>query len=266
MKPRRMWTEEEVQIIRAHINTMPYAKLTAMLPGRNIDDVKTRASLCGIKREGIRFPKRSLDENFFRSGTLLSAYWAGFIAADGCVVTHPRRELRIGIHTKDLQHLKNFVHDVGYDGPIGMRAKNICSVTICAVDRWIDDLRDNFNIGPRKTIDLRPPDLYGDLALAYSVGFIDGDGCWATGRGYLYLIVVGTKPMLMWLAKTWRDAGATIGYPKLGFKKIWRLSIGGSKAASVALLLKDFDVPRLQRKWRVARREAAGQKEVQRNS
>lgn len=266
MKPRRSWTKEEIEIIRENINTVPYKSIAAMLPGRNVDDVKTRASLEGIKRKGTRFPWRSLDESFFSKPTTLSSYWAGFLAADGCVVTSPRTEIRIGLNVKDIDHLRRFSLDCGYDGPIAIKKKNICNVTICSAHRWVEDLNNVFNIKPRKTFDLHPPNLTGDMALAYSIGFIDGDGCWAIGGGYLYLIVVGTKPILRWLAETWSGAGAKIGNPNLSFRKIWRLSLGGSKAESVRDILKEFDVPRLHRKWRVARRETTGQKEVHRNS
>lgn len=263
---RPIWSQREINVLRAHINAVSFSQISSMLPGRTIDAVKRRASLLKLDRTGKHFPKRSIKEDFFSMPTLLSSYWAGFIAADGCVVTSPRTELRIGIHVKDIKHLQQFALDSGYDGPISIDKKNICHITVCAAHQWVKDLDTIFNIGPKKTFSLRPPNLTVECALAYSIGFIDGDGCWATmlgrhGSRYLYLIVVGTRPMLTWLAQTWRNAGANIGTPNLSFCKVWRLSLGASKADSVAQLLKDLYVPRLQRKWRVARREATGQKE-----
>jgi hypothetical protein len=261
MKPRRSWTKGEIDIIRANINTIPYSSIASMLPGRNVDDVKTRASLEGIERTGKRFPRRTLNEEFFSQPDLLSSYWAGFIAADGCVVTVPRTELRIGIHVKDMGHLARFRYDVGFDGALTIGQKNICRLTVCAAHRWVQDLKENFNIGPRKTLTLEGPNLTGDTALAYSVGYIDGDGCWATAdkNKNLRIIVVGTRPLLMWLVKIWNDAGADIGDPAIVFRKVWRLTITCAKADRIASILGKIDVPRLERKWRVARHERIGQ-------
>jgi hypothetical protein len=259
-----LWTTNEVQIVRENINRIPYARIALMLHGRSVEAIKTRASILGISRKGVRFPKRSLNENFFSKPTLLSSYWAGFIAADGCVLSASgRAEIRIGINQRDLEHLRRFSLDVGYDGPIAFTKKSIRTVSICGAHQWVKDLKDVFNIGPRKTFTLHPPYLPQKMALAYSIGYIDGDGCWATMQQgkYLYLIVVGT-----WMADLWREAGAKIGIPKLRFQRCWRLSLGCSKAEGVAKLLEDFDVPRLQRKWRVARHEATGQKKEKRNS
>lgn len=238
-----------------------------MLPGRTIEAVKRRAHLLHLHKSGRRFPWRSLNEDFFRVPNLLSSYWAGFIAADGCIVTDPRHELRIGIHKRDVDHLRRFCADTGYNGNLRTDSKDISHVCICCAGIWIKDLSRVFNVGPRKTFTLLPPPLSGEMALAYSVGVIDGDGCWSTdsqvsGRR-LILVVVGTEALLRWLIELWKDSGASIGEPRISFRRnIWRLALHKSKAEEVARLLLAVETPKLDRKWRVARREADGQ-EVQ---
>jgi len=252
------WNKREKDKLRININTMSYSKLAELIPGRTIDAVKQRASLLGLPRLGRRFPKRSLHEHFFSKPNLLSCYWAGFIAADGCVVTTPRRELRLGINKRDELHLARFKMDVGYDGPIRKCQKNIKALTICAIDQWVLDLRENFSITPKKTKTLLPPSLVGDLALSFSVGVIDGDGCWNISKNGLALIVTGTESVLLWLKDRWELGGANTGQcsPR-PIKGCWRLSVNGRYAVNVAHLLLPLKVPRLERKWSIAKKGGA---------
>lgn len=261
------WTETEKDILRDHINVEHYRDIAKMLPGRTVEAVKRRADLIGLPRRWPTGPeaKRTLDEMFFARNELLSAYWAGFIAADGCIVEHPRKEVRIGIHQKDINQLRRFAIDTNFDGKLSIR-NNICYLTICSAGRWIHDLKTIYNIGPRKTFTLERPEIDGDMALAYSIGYIDGDGCWATHKGprgnrKLVLIVVGTEGILTWLVSLWKGMGASIGGATIRKSRgCYRLSITGSHADSIAKLLQEVDVRKFERKWQVARREVSNQK------
>jgi len=262
------WSDAELNILKGNVNLVPYSKIVELLPGRTIDAIKLRARLVGIEKSGKRFPRRKLNEEFFAVPTILSSYWAGFLAADGCILRppiNPRTEVRLGIHQRDIDHLRRFAIDVGYDGKIAQHQKNIRGITICAAYQWVTDLWANFNIGPQKTFTLGPPHLSGELSLAYSIGYIDGDGCWATHSShdnYLMLVVIGTRELLSWLISIWKYSGARIGFPNLSYRRnCWRLTLSGRKATEVAHLLSKLDVPRLQRKWRVARRETYGQED-----
>lgn len=260
----RLWSAAERRTLRKYINLVPYGHLATLIPGRTIDAIKQRATLLGLQRSGRRFPRLARNENFFaRKGDLTTAYWAGFIAADGCVVVRPRRELRIALHRRDETHLKQFCAASGYTGKLYPRAKSIVSLTVCAADRWIDDLRNRFDIGPRKTLTLRPPvKLTRREALAYSIGYIDGDGCWARERQSerLILVIIGTRPVVRWLRSLWVEAGASVGGAQVRPSRgCHRLSIRGRHAESIAYLLGRIHTPKLERKWRVARGEALGQ-------
>lgn len=262
------WSNSELATLRNNLNAIPYCRIASMLPGRTVDAIKRRAGILGLVKTGKRFSKRTLIEDFFSRMDYLSCYWAGFIAADGCIITSPRTEVRIGIHERDLDHLSQFVKDTGFNGRIRIDKKDIAHVIVCAAYQWVADLDRIFRITPQKTFSLQPPKLTGPLALAYSIGYIDGDGCWATAdkNRNPRLIVVGTKALLQWLVSLWNSHGANIGSPTLSFKRnVWRLTLTCAKAERIAFLLRDVDVPRLERKWRVARREATGQ-EVQRKS
>lgn len=259
-----LWTPREDEVIRANSPQLSYRELADILPGRTRVAVRERSYFLGMPLRGTFPPvtRRALNETYFSDLSLQSAYWAGFIAADGCVVRKPRRELRIGIHQRDTNQVERFVSDVGFDGAIAFRNR-MCYVTICAADRWLADLELSYNIGPQKTMDLQPPNVSGVLALAYSIGYIDGDGCWAIQNrkhNTKMLVVVGTAPLLEWLKRLWVEHGATVGNTKISFKRnVWRLSITGSHAESIVRLLGNVPVARMERKWRVARGETFGQ-------
>ena len=119
-----------------------------------------------------------------------SAYWLGFIFADGCVYeckrkgsSKPYRGLRIGLSAKDRCHLEMFSN---YSG---MKLKDLnvhnkktgkdhASVYI---RRQSPDIADNlicFGVIPRKTyIDHYMPDLPEHLRPHFIRGYFDGDGC-----------------------------------------------------------------------------------------
>lgn len=259
------WTDAEINFLKSNINSVSYVNIAANLPGRTVDAVKQRAQLLGLEKTGRHFPRVWRRDDFFSIPNLLNSYWAGFIAADGCIGDKPRVSLRIGVHQKDRSHIQSFVDAVEYRGKVSVDKKKVFHVCIGGTHQWSADLWINFNIGPRKTFTLEPPSITGINALSFSVGYIDGDGCWSTdvaGRNSrrLILVVVGTHPLLRWLTTIWREAGAQIGVPNITFRRnVWRLALHGTKAEEVARILLPLNTPKLDRKWRVARHEAIGQ-------
>jgi hypothetical protein len=261
------WSATEKQVLARNINKIPYWAIAEKLPGRTVDALKQRAALMGLPRlTKFKNPVRNKrNEKYFRRPTIESAYWAGFIAADGCILTHPRTELRIGLHRRDRSVLELFCKHVEYEGKIAVLGKNCLGVTVCSAAEWLSDLKNIYNLGPRKTITLRPPNISGKLALAYSIGYIDGDGCWATIKGQpnsLLLVIVGTQAILEWMRRVFIVNGADVGGATVRKSKgCYRISISGSYARSVSKLLSSIPTPKLQRKWAVARGESRGQKD-----
>lgn len=260
-----MWSDDEKAILRANVNLVRYAELAKMLPGRTIDAIKQRATLMKLTRNCVRGKPitRNLDDNYFSDKSLQSAYWAGFLAADGCISTMPRYSIRLSLSNKDEERVLAFAKDCGYDGPVCERdSGDMRVVHICAAYKWHDDLKELYNIEPCKAR-RQPPNVTGDMALAYSIGYIDGDGCWAyqnKSKGYKMLVVVGPKPIVEWLQSVWVQVGIEIGKLSITFKRgTYRLAICGSKADLLAEKLGKIEVHKLERKWRVARGEAFGQ-------
>ena len=108
---------------------------------------------CGDKK------RYDVDENFFETPDPINSYWAGFLAADGCVHNNM---VSLEIHKKDERHLKKLCFLMKYNGVIGKR-KNREMVSVGIVSgKIIFDLQCNFNIVPKKAKILNPPNIKGE--------------------------------------------------------------------------------------------------------
>ena len=136
--------------------------------------------------------KYTANENFFSEENEQSFYWAGFIAADGCVLEKGKRYahiLKICLSIKDLEHLKLFRENIKSNNRIfygenkSPKSNNItehCYISICS--RKICEDLENFNIVPRKTLIFKMPSWLVEHKLAHHFlrGYIDGDGCFSS--------------------------------------------------------------------------------------
>lgn len=258
------WSDEELSILRSNLSRLSYPELAKILPRRTVHSIKRRADIIGLPRQKKIGPtaRRTLDEGFFGKQDLHAAYWAGFIAADGCVVRHPRNEVKIGLHYKDRGQLERFCRDTQFDGPITTQ-RQMVRITVCSAHCWLWDLELIYNIGPAKTKTLQPPNVTGRMALAYIVGYIDGDGCWAVlnrRRGYRMLNLLGTYEVLTWMVETLRENGASVGNVSvLPYHGVYKVTFQCSHAVTIARLLDSLPIEKMERKWRVARGESDGQ-------
>lgn len=190
--------------------------------------------------------KVQLNDAFFNSPNINNSYWAGFIAADGCIT---RGRVQIEINSTDTEHLKGFLRDSGCNANI-YHSERSNSVKISPrAEQWVNDLNDNFNIGPRKSLTLEPPKgLNKSQIKAYITGYIDGDGSWYyAGSGnwkYLTLGVVGTEPFLNWMSEHLN--GNTSIYAEDSY---FRLRSFGSTAHGIHMQLWNPRLPLLERKW-----------------
>jgi hypothetical protein len=155
--------------------------------------------------------KYSKNENFFTEPSVLNSYWAGFIAADGCI---SKNRLTIGLSSKDSIILERFKIDIGYNGKIYIvnqfdkrtqktYTRNVIRISSKTI---INDLLLNWNISERKSTILTHPNLSElKYQLAYIIGYIDGDGCISIAKAkdcnstHLHLIIAGTESTLKWI-------------------------------------------------------------------
>lgn len=147
----------------------------------------------GIKYKTKNFKpvvKYSSDFDFFSRDTEASFYWAGFIAADGCIVdTHGSNSvLSISLAEKDTEHLVKFKNDIHSENPVKIYFINKvapdkkCELKITS-QKICDDLK-RFNVVPRKTKIYTLPEWLIDHPLKHHFirGYNDGDGCFCWSK------------------------------------------------------------------------------------
>jgi hypothetical protein len=269
------WTPEEDAVIREFYPTTNARDVAAKLPGRNLNAVKARANLLGIIKRVV-YEK---DEKFFETPNITNCAVAGFIAADGNLREDDKR-MTIRISTKDLEFLKSLVGLIKFNGPILFQtvhrkeyvSKNsgktinagiaeMCRITVTC-DQWYHDLGRHWNITPRKTATLMPPNLTDNrLKLALISGEICGDG-WicktVSSSGHLTfgVGVTGTKELLEWIRDVFNVLIPNMDTRQLSDNKspncrdycLW-----GATFYWLAKLFLSLDIPRLNRKWEIAR-------------
>lgn len=132
-----------------------------------------------------------VDNNFFSNDSEESFYWAGFIAADGCVrITNTKYStiysLEINLSSKDHQHLVKFRNDIKLKTDVRIRktGKRITGEDLYISrlklfsKKIINDLYSKFNIQSRKTHTLEFPNYLKNNKLIrhFMRGYFDGDG------------------------------------------------------------------------------------------
>ena len=158
----------------------------------------------GVLNKPIRY---SWNDNYFSEDNMESFYWAGFIAADGCIKFKNKKykQLSIDLSQKDHDHLKKLKQSIVFDGPIHKISSgriDKSEMTISS-DKIFDDLV-RFNIVPRKSLIYTFPKWLKkhELVNHFMRGYFDGDGSFYTSLGkgkkipQLYFSLRGTKEFL----------------------------------------------------------------------
>lgn len=154
-----------------------------------------------IKGEHLTSRPKIYNETAFSLYTPESAYWAGFIAADGCITGGT---LKICLNYKDINHLEKFktylqsTHKISYNieeyyrAEIGFKNNKIN-----------EDLELNYNITPNKSLTYEMPIIPEDIIWDFIRGYFDGDGCICESfsnknsrKATLYTTIVGSKVLI----------------------------------------------------------------------
>jgi hypothetical protein len=250
----KKWTQQEDLVLIDNYDILSCHDLSIKL-NRTVQSIFSRANKILNINKQCRYNKNQL---FFRNYTLQNCYWAGFLAADGCI-SKPT-ELQIILSIKDIGHLRKFKKHIDYTGKIKTN-KDICRLLICSKD-IVNDLGKNFNIYAQKTFNLLPPKLNGDFALAYITGYIDGDGCIGyykhkKNKNYIYnyyrLHITGTYNLLKWISDQlnliYKSKFVCHNISTRTNTSVYQYQIVANKAKAVLLRLNNVSVPKLERKW-----------------
>lgn len=128
-----------------------------------------------LRKEGS--PRKfTYNTKFFSELNEQSCYWAGFIAADGCIIdTKPTKYLQIALKKIDLEHLEKFSKVINSTYNI-KEDKVSFKVVIALEEETVTDL-EKFGITPRKSLTFKPPLFLTDEQKVWFIrGYFDGDG------------------------------------------------------------------------------------------
>lgn len=249
----RFWTPEEKELVLLNYGKLTYRQMEELLPGRTWTAIRHQARLSKLTGNSNLGRKYSVNKQFFHIPNLLNSYWAGFIAADGCIRDTGR--LAIALANLDAIHLEKLVADISYTGRVIVEEKRVALTISCK--EIVDDLLTNFNITPRKSKTLQPPNINDEsLVSAFITGLIDGDGSIGQKRkGNICITLYGTKAILLWV-KSFFDKWTTPTNYKLSEvrkfndgRELYYYHVCSQRAKEIGLRLLSFDVPRLERKW-----------------
>jgi hypothetical protein len=210
----------------------------------------------------------SQNDEFFTTPNIQNCYWAGFIAADGCIGNcRNRLFLAINLKSTDECLLKEMASQTDFTGRVtqgkhkgyGKYSENTyyySSLQIRNCQKWIESLNKNWNITEKKSLTLLPPNI-ADLKqqLSYIIGLIDGDGYIGISNSNMMFQLIGTKEIVIWASNVLYNLEDPNKYsPMQAYKKknqkCYYINCSWTRAYNLLKQLEQVSTPyRLARKW-----------------
>lgn len=233
-----------------------------LLPNRTASAIHTKAYLMKLKNP-YKGRQNFYDVDFWKNYNEINSYWGGFAAADGSIYQRGDGGYSFSFLIQEDFHIQKFINDTKGDyivRPAIIRppAKQLYNVKYNVGEEWVDNLKTNFNIVPRKTWDMKAPEQIPNEFFPYFlIGFIDGDGCWhvrKNGKGFSLSFVSASRDILEfindWISKKYnpvRNKKRNVLINKNGF---YTLQVCGKVACELFLdLRKLIPTKHLARKW-----------------
>jgi len=260
----KKWSNEEINILKdkclnGHFSYFMIGKIL----NRSSHSCQNKAKQLKIKNPFKSAKKYTVNLDFWIPNPI-SVYWAGFSAADASINKHSLNcyNYRLEISNSDICHLEQFKKDAQYNGPIKTSLREnkfLHSRIVVSESRWIQDLKNYYNIIPNKTLRLEPPNLNNEyLKFCYLIGYIDGDGTIFYNEETNLLsirIVSSSLNIINWCHFLVMHKFKNNCIRKkennvnLSLRKYPCFTINGLRAAVVFNYLYKFNLPKLQRKW-----------------
>lgn len=254
----RNWSEEEIKhIMSSYEDGVSTTKL-----GKEFNCYDSNIGSL-LQRNGIKLRSRSeanrkysLDEDSFSEITPESAYWAGFIMADGSLSEKPHKHkvLCIELSIKDEDHLKKLQSFLKTDKPLYYRSRNsfgkmhkYCRLEISS-EVIFNDLQNNFGITSNKTFNAQASEQAA-LSRDFWRGMVDGDG-WIINTEYQSLALIGPLPIITQF-RNFVAENLNINLKCLPNGKIFKLVSSENTAVKLATLLYDNALVYLDRKQKI---------------
>lgn len=190
------WTLDEISILKKWYGKISADKIPLNKTARSI---YMKAFRLGLEAKIGPKSRYSHNKKYFSLLNEECCYWAGFIAADGCIHDGHGHYISINLSNIDLKHLDLFKEGIQYTGSIGTY-QNDSSIVIHNAIEIITDLQNYFSITSRKSLTLKPPSLLNENHIrAFIRGYMDGDGSISKHNKSLNVSFVGTYEMIKWI-------------------------------------------------------------------
>lgn len=262
------WTIEEEKLLEKYISEEVQFSDIAKILGRTRQSCAMKSSRLGLISSIIGSKKYTVNENFWKEPNPINCYYAGILASDGHIALGKSKSekfkfsgtLALVIHKNDLCTLEGLKESSNYSGPIIFpKDKNVCSLRVYCKE-WNEDLITKFNIAPLKTYRIKPPNNISDqLFFCWLIGYIDGDGTFYIRKNgndftikilscsqyiinYIYDFMIARFPQRLSPKHTCRPF-------KRNGSNCWELRFTGIKATCISAYLRQYNVPKLARKW-----------------
>ncbi len=260
------WSSEEICLLKDNYGKKPVKSFIHLFPSRSIENVQWKAWKEGLESTNLCYMgagrKYSVNKEYFSVPNIENSYWAGFIAADGCI--SDKNNVSIGLKREDEKQLEMFIKCTEFTGSItrGIHREKFpySRITICGVPEWANDLKKHYSLTPRKSLTLCPPNnLDVHLSFAFIKGYIDGDGSILVTkkqRSYpIYFCVLGTEHVLNWMKTLFDErfpAEKMRGLYEKG--RIFSYGFSGYRAFCALNFMTTIETPELRRKWDIFHR------------
>ena len=266
----RKYTKEEIDFVKENYHKIPTVDIAKKI------NTKLNLVMIIAYRYGLTSNIRILlptnkaqsikcNESYFKVPNLVNCYWAGFLAADGNISDFDKKKrLSLQISDKDYEHCKKFADELNFSGKISRYTRKngvkMCNFSINS-NKLCHDLEENFNIVPRKTLKLQPPNIIDqEMIYSYIVGYLCGDGWISKRKKYQNLFTfgfIGQKTFLDWvrkqLSKLIIDETTKQKFLDIktkDFPNYSKISFANKTYTNdILLFLKTLKVPKLERKW-----------------
>lgn len=196
------------------------------------------------------------DFDFFTRFNPITAYWAGFLIADGNI-NDKGNVMALVIQAKDLNHLEYFCDHIGIDRSAIFTDSKYRAYGVHLHNKNLGDQLKFWGIAPRKSKNFSVPSYFPQYLLPHFLrGWIDGDGnVYRYGRSARIRVASGNKESLQWFAGCLQSLGydGYIGIQDVHSEKYpgnYMLYIGGAnQVARVCDLLLVDEHFCMRRKW-----------------
>lgn len=180
-----------------------------------------------------------------------SAYWIGFLMADGCV--HDESKVSVGLSQTDAQHLYKLRSFLRCEERPVYRVVSNRSYQFKVHSRQIvSDLR-RYGVIPRKSL-VAKAKAGVDAHPSFWLGVLDGDGCIGISRGRLRVRFAGAQALMQQLVRflaenqvRGRNSTFNVGITK-GRNGLCEVAVLGQRAANLLRLLYESSPVYLARK------------------